>query len=487
MKQNLKQIFIVLAAILFLILPLPVAIIIGILAIAFFIIQYKNEPTENSIIPGAVGVIFAVAGLGIMSQGNQYFNIACVSFYLMSVSFIWYLLISQHKDKQEAEQAQQEQIEVMHHFLDDIRDDIRNDIKGTLQSELEKGLDNTSREIMNSIQHNMNQLMNTYSEYKSPEVIASLIDEEREKSDYEFQQQNKSLREDYENKLKLREQELKAKFNNQLTIIKDEAARENSKTAAAAYAEKEKQLQQDFQKTLANVKKQLQEEKGKLIKMQERRYNLFKKKRDKQLDDLYQQLQEVNAQKLDLEKRTKESEEELISIQQLLNEQNGVIDELEANQDIAPNDIVKNKEIRQVFIKALDEAQEELDIISPWMTRQVVNNFLIDKFQSMLEKGVRIKILYGIVNHSNNNVVDDIAPKTKKVVKVLKQRLGKYPNFAMKQTDTHAKLFLCDDKYYVISSFNILSYDGEGSRGELGEISYNKNLVQVYRKKYFEF
>ena len=66
-----------------------------------------------------------------------------------------------------------------------------------------------------------------------------------------------------------------------------------------------------------------------------------------------------------------------------------------------------------------------------------------------------------------------------------------YPNFKMLLDNSHAKLFICDDKFYVISSFNILSfkgdYDGQDMRRELGEYSTNKQILERYRKQYFDF
>ena len=74
---------------------------------------------------------------------------------------------------------------------------------------------------------------------------------------------------------------------------------------------------------------------------------------------------------------------------------------------------------------------------------------------------------------------------------VIIQRFGNYPNFKMKCTNTHEKLFICDERFYVLSSLNILSfkadYNGDDNRKESGEASNNVSLIREYRKLWFNF
>ena len=61
----------------------------------------------------------------------------------------------------------------------------------------------------------------------------------------------------------------------------------------------------------------------------------------------------------------------------------------------------------------------------------------------------------------------------------------------MKCSNTHQKLFICDEKFYVNSSLNILSFSGDykgtDTRAEGGEASNNVNLIREYRKILFDF
>ena len=154
------------------------------------------------------------------------------------------------------------------------------------------------------------------------------------------------------------------------------------------------------------------------------------------------------------------------------------------------NYIVRNRTIRNEFDKALRQATEELDIISAWINFHVVNENMQLAFENLLKHGVVIKILYGI-GDMNPRTCDIRNQRTIETAEHLKTRFRHYPNFKMKCTNTHEKLFICDEKFYVNSSLNILSfdarYDGTDMRNEGGEASNNVTLIREYRKLLFNF
>lgn len=150
---------------------------------------------------------------------------------------------------------------------------------------------------------------------------------------------------------------------------------------------------------------------------------------------------------------------------------------------------IENGEIREKFDRALDETESELDIFTPWMTLRVVDETMQRRFERLLSRGAALKIRYGI--DRGNTLNDSRNFYTEQVADILKQRFRRYERFRMRRDDSRAKLFICDEKFYVISSFNILSNDagssGEEIRGELGEYSrYRGNLLK-YREQYFDF
>ena len=184
--------------------------------------------------------------------------------------------------------------------------------------------------------------------------------------------------------------------------------------------------------------------------------------------------------------------------QELLNElknQKLVIDNLQTEIQWQKNNqpqnyIVRNQTIRNEFNKALREVTEELDIISSWMSDSVVDIVMQNTFERLLKRGVVIKILYGIGDMSSNTK-DKRNRRTLDVAEQLQRNFCNYPNFKMKCTNTHAKLFICDEKFYINSSLNILSfkadYSGIDIREESREASNNVKLIREYRKSVFNF
>ncbi len=154
----------------------------------------------------------------------------------------------------------------------------------------------------------------------------------------------------------------------------------------------------------------------------------------------------------------------------------------------ADNKIIRDSQIRNWFDRALNETQEELDILSPWMSYSVVNNRFYKKIERLLEAGVVVKILYGIQEWSKGNGVDQ---KTKDVAKDMEQRFSKYRNFHMEETNSHGKMLLCDNRFYLMASYNFLSFAGDyrraHTRGETGICSENVRNIEELRGEYFMF
>jgi len=142
---------------------------------------------------------------------------------------------------------------------------------------------------------------------------------------------------------------------------------------------------------------------------------------------------------------------------------------------------LKDEEIRAAFDEAVDSAEDELDVTAMKLNRKTEE--YIPQFQKLLERGVKIKIFYGIGEEDSeeNRWTRATAYKLKKIFR-------KYPNFKMKRADTHAKIFICDGKFLVLSSYNVLSKDGKiYDWGEAGLRSADAELIAHHRKEYFDF
>lgn len=152
------------------------------------------------------------------------------------------------------------------------------------------------------------------------------------------------------------------------------------------------------------------------------------------------------------------------------------------------NKIIRDREIRDWLNRALNETKKELDILSPWMKGYVVDEKFCSKLDRLVQAGVIVKILYGIQERSKGRGVD---PDTQEIAQRLRKRYGKYDNFHMKETNSHGKMLLCDDRFFLMTSFNFLSFSGDytrkNTRGETGICSEDKRNIDELRKKYFSF
>lgn len=155
---------------------------------------------------------------------------------------------------------------------------------------------------------------------------------------------------------------------------------------------------------------------------------------------------------------------------------------------------LQNKEIRDKFIKAFSDTKYELNIASPWMNNYVINDDLINNMQSLLIRGAAIKIIYGIENRSYNSERDSKNINSDRIAQKLKERFAHWGDkFKIKKVNSHNKLLICDESYYVETSFNLLSfageYDGDSRdvRDEGATYSTNLEVIKDLRNRYFNF
>lgn len=135
---------------------------------------------------------------------------------------------------------------------------------------------------------------------------------------------------------------------------------------------------------------------------------------------------------------------------------------------------------------AIDNSQERLMIISPWIKANVVNNKFLQAFEKMLGRGVKVFLGYGFGDEKNNKPYD-IKAENK-----LKNLASKYDNFSLKRLgNTHAKILICDTKFAVTTSFNWLSFKGDPDRTFRDErgtlVSIPKKIDELfasYRKEF---
>ena len=280
-----------------------------------------------------------------------------------------------------------------------------------------------------------------------------------------------SVRAEYENK----ECQLIAEYRNQYEC--------NIKTLKKQYNEKIKKASDKAKKVLtskyqAEIKRLETERETSIIAAR----NLL----DEQKRVWEKTMQQQRGYEREIAQYKSDMQEQAKLVQELRENQDAYISQIQSLHE-SENKPLENEEIRKIFEDGLKSAKKELDVFSPWMNYRVVDEMMMDKFEALLINGVTVKIRYGFQDNNDTSNGNGRYNKTEKIANKLRERFGKYPKFAMFRDNSHAKLFICDDEYYVISSFNILSFDGNyekepGLHREIGEISHSKENLVCYRK-----
>ena len=260
------------------------------------------------------------------------------------------------------------------------------------------------------------------------------------------------------------EEELKA----QISELKDEMCRQNDlirKAVEEEFIQKQKEIEFYATEKEESLRRIIQE-RDEIIERQkiadERRFDELRKK---------------------YEQTVKEQNEEIRKLRKSAGE---TIERMERNKR---NKMLRNEEIRNRLIETINNARYEIDIMSPWMNRYVVDDDFISKLQRAIKRGVTVKIRYGIGGKYFNEKDRARNERTESVASILRSRL-RSDKLKLIQGNEHSKLFICDDDYYVLTSFNPLSFGGDYSkadqRGEIGELSHDKSNLNTYRKLFFD-
>lgn len=127
---------------------------------------------------------------------------------------------------------------------------------------------------------------------------------------------------------------------------------------------------------------------------------------------------------------------------------------------------------------ALTNSRQRLMIISPWITKKVVNEEFIRRIEGLLRKNVSVYIGYGLPHGQRNHPwsigkLEDLGRKFDSMHFV---KLG----------DTHAKVLISDNDFFVVSSFNWLSFKGDPSATFRDEQGVLIALPELVDKKFEE-
>lgn len=128
---------------------------------------------------------------------------------------------------------------------------------------------------------------------------------------------------------------------------------------------------------------------------------------------------------------------------------------------------------------ALDCAKSRLLIVSPWIRAAVVDNSFMKRLTACLERGVAVTVAYGIGRDDPGEREPD-----RQARESLEALATAFDNFRLvRKGNTHAKVLLVDELYFVTTSFNWLSFRGDPNkpmREEEGTLVEDKSAVNAY-------
>lgn len=154
------------------------------------------------------------------------------------------------------------------------------------------------------------------------------------------------------------------------------------------------------------------------------------------------------------------------------------IDEMK-NERKGADRILSTYDHRPLLLDALDNAQNTVVIVSPWIKSGGLNNDILGRIERALQRRVQVIIGYGISKKEDSD-------------KWVLQRLSDFQNkqygkklHLIRLSNTHEKVLIKDNEYMVITSFNWLSFKGDPNKGfrqETGYYTESKDAIKQMKE-----
>ena len=181
---------------------------------------------------------------------------------------------------------------------------------------------------------------------------------------------------------------------------------------------------------------------------------------DKEISNLNTQLIDIKENSQDEDEIQKETATERIrflekKIAEMENERKGA------------DRVLTTYDHRPLLIDALDNVQNCVIIVSPWIKAGGLNNEIIDRIEKALQKKARVVIGYGISEKEDNDewIINKLSD-------IQKKWYGKKYLNIIRLSNTHEKVLIKDNEFMVITSFNWLSFKGDPNKGFRQETGY---------------
>ncbi len=137
--------------------------------------------------------------------------------------------------------------------------------------------------------------------------------------------------------------------------------------------------------------------------------------------------------------------------------------------------VLQAHEHRDALREAIEEAREELIVVSPWLRTAAVDAELISWLEHALDRNRSLRIVIGYGIERNSRRKKDLAADDQEAAIARLRRVGARAKGRLRVVEignTHEKLVVCDTRYVIVGSFNFLSFNPQPGKGVRRETSY---------------
>lgn len=180
---------------------------------------------------------------------------------------------------------------------------------------------------------------------------------------------------------------------------------------------------------------------------------------EREISNLTTQLDAIKKNDDDNDEQQKESATERIRFLEKK------IDEMK-NERKGADRILSTYDHRPLLLDALDNAQNMVVIVSPWIKSGGMNNEILGRIERALQRSTRVIIGYGISEKEDSD-----RWILQRLTDIQKKKYGD-KLLLVKLSNTHEKVLIKDNEYMVITSFNWLSFKGDPNKGFRQETGY---------------
>lgn len=136
---------------------------------------------------------------------------------------------------------------------------------------------------------------------------------------------------------------------------------------------------------------------------------------------------------------------------------------------------------RSILLEALEQSQEQLIIVCPWLSQNSIDADLLQRFRDCLDRDCCIEIGWGYLGDRATpgkgwryNALPD-----------LRQLEIQYPNrFKLKLIGTHEKFLVCDRTFALLGSHNLLASGTGSNEREVGIRTTDPQIIHQLRDRF---